>query len=105
MIAEQANLSLHSLIDAFTRIRAVSDDIAKAVNVLNFLRTNICQDRLEPFEVAVNITNDGDQGTTAPRVGLPADMPERFSRPCSVTDARTKASSATTAAAGNLDRV
>jgi hypothetical protein len=46
--------------DAFIRICAVADDIAKAENIIHLRPVNDCQGRFECLEVCVDIREDRD---------------------------------------------
>src|SRR5439155_15819594 len=59
MIAEEDNLALHHLIHALAWIRSVADHIPEAVDLLDGVLGNIIQNRLQGFEIAVDIADDG----------------------------------------------
>jgi hypothetical protein len=59
VVSQNGQLALlHHQIKAFTRIGAVTDDIAQANDLIDFLGRNIDQDRIQRFEVAVNIADE-----------------------------------------------
>ena len=57
VIAQQADVAAHHQIDALARIRAVADDVAQAIHLGDALLLDIRQNRLEGFEVAVDIAD------------------------------------------------
>ena len=68
VIAQQASGTFHGPVNALARVGAVADNIAQTVDFLNPLPTNVGQRRLKPFEVSVNIANDGSQRKIAPQI-------------------------------------
>ena len=60
VVAQHANVALHHQVDAFAGIGPIADDVAQAVDFGDPLLPDIGQHRLESFEVAVNVA---DQGT------------------------------------------
>ena len=50
---------LDYLVETFSWIGAVANDIAKAEDLVDILLLNVGQYRLESFQITVNITNQG----------------------------------------------
>jgi len=61
VVAEQAHLEVHDEVDAFGRIGAIANDIAEAVDFCDALTANIGEDRLERFEVSVDVADQRSQ--------------------------------------------
>ena len=80
MIAHQDDGVGHDLIEAFAGIGPVADHIAEAVNGLDRVAADVRQHRVEGFEVAVNVADDGFHGHT-PRTGCDAARRGRFACP------------------------
>ena len=59
VVAQQADLALHDLVDHFARVGTIADQIAEAVDLGNALVPNVGQHRLEALDVAVNIADEG----------------------------------------------
>ena len=57
MVTQQTGIAIHDQIDTFARVRTVPDNIAKAVNLVDLLRSDIFQNRLEALEITVNIAD------------------------------------------------
>ncbi len=68
VIAQQAEVELHHLIDAFQRIRPVADDVAEAVDLRDPLLPNVGQHRLESLQVAVDIADEGSLHAWLPKI-------------------------------------
>ena len=66
VVAEQHDLALHYLVDAFARIGTVTHYIAEAVNFLDIMLGNVLEDGLEGFEVTVDVA-DNRLHETAPQ--------------------------------------
>ena len=67
VVAEQDELAVHDQVDALARVRAVADDVAQAVDLLDrLLRLDVVQDGLEGFQVAVDVADDGLHAWTLP---------------------------------------
>ena len=89
MVAEQHDLALHDQIDAFARVRAIADNVAEAINLADVVRLDVGQDRLQRFQVAMDIADNrlharphagdrrtGDlQAARRPRSGAAAPCP------------------------------
>jgi hypothetical protein len=58
VVAQQADLAIHHLVDAFLRIRPVPDDIAQTVDLRDPLGFDVGQHRLDRFEVTVDIADE-----------------------------------------------
>ena len=66
MVAKQAHARfVDHQIETFTWIRSIANDVAEAENLVDALRPNIGKNRLEGFQVAMNIANDGPFQFTA----------------------------------------
>ena len=61
MVAEQAHVGRHHLVDTFAGVGTVPNNVAQAIDLRNPLPANVCQDRLESFQVGVDITDDRAQ--------------------------------------------
>jgi hypothetical protein len=58
VIAEQANIALHDQVDTLARIRPVTDNIAEAIDLSYSLRLDVSEDRLEAFEITVDVADE-----------------------------------------------
>ena len=61
VVAQDDNLAIPNSVDALARVRAVANDVAETVNLLNSLRLDIREDRVEGFQVSMNVADDGSQ--------------------------------------------
>ncbi|MEX0713389.1 MAG: hypothetical protein WD278_13620 [Pirellulales bacterium] len=59
LVASDAVVHRHHQIDALAWVRAVSDNVAQAADLVDSLPANIRQHRLERGKVAVDIADDG----------------------------------------------
>ena len=59
VIAEDHGVELHGAVDAFAGVRPVANDVSQAVDLFDAARLRIGQHRLEGFEVAMNVADDG----------------------------------------------
>jgi hypothetical protein len=60
MITKQTKLKIEADVDALSRIGAVSNHVAKAENAIDPLSPHIVQNRIQGFDVAVNVAQNGD---------------------------------------------
>ena len=66
MVAQQADpRPLDHQVQAFARVRPVADNVAQAENFFHALLAHVGEHRLERFQVAVNIADDGPFQFTA----------------------------------------
>jgi hypothetical protein len=66
VISQHADLELQGEVDAFTRIGAVSDDVAQAVDRIDLLRRDVRQYGSQRFQISVDVANDRTlQGETS----------------------------------------
>ena len=59
VIAQQTDLTSHDLIDHFTGVGAVADQIAEAIDLGDILVADVGQHRLKALDVAVDIADEG----------------------------------------------
>lgn len=59
MIAQQRKLELHAGVDAFAWVRAITNNVTQAKNRFDFELSDVFQDRLKSFQVAMDITDYG----------------------------------------------
>jgi hypothetical protein len=60
MITEQTKLEIEADIDALSRIGAVSNHVAEAENAIDSLSPDIVKNRIQGFDIAVNVAQNGD---------------------------------------------
>ncbi len=71
VIAHENKAAAHDLIQTFARVRSVADHVAQAVDRLDRLTGDVRKHRVQRFEVAVDIADDGFHEET-PRTGWDA---------------------------------
>ena len=59
VVAQQAHGAPGHAVDALTRVGSVADDITQAIDLLDRLRLDVFEHRLESFEVAVDVADQG----------------------------------------------
>jgi hypothetical protein len=65
MVAEQrSGAEFPDSVDALARVRAVSDDVAETVDLVNPLPLDVGQDRFKGIEISMNVAKDRSQGRT-----------------------------------------
>jgi hypothetical protein len=55
MVAQDADIHFHGRFETLARIGPIPNDITKAVDLRDFLLTNVLQDNLQGFVVSVNV--------------------------------------------------
>ena len=68
VIAQDADVQRHHQVDALARIGAIADDVPQAVDLLDPLTTDVGQHRLEGFEVAMDVADQGTLHESRPYV-------------------------------------
>ena len=63
--SRQTRVVLDHQVEALARIGPVADNVAQAEDFLDALRANVGEHRLERFQVAVNVADDGPFQLTA----------------------------------------
>ena len=67
MISQQAHGAVgHDQVDTFARVRTVADDITQAINFFDPELLDLAEDGLQRFEIAVDVADEGFQGSKLP---------------------------------------
>jgi hypothetical protein len=66
VIAQEDHLALHDQIEALAGIWTISDHVPQAINFLNPMLGDVCQDGLESLKVTMDIANDRLHTVTLP---------------------------------------
>ena len=59
VVAQQAELALHDLVDHFAGVGPIADQVAETVDLGDALLANVGQHRFEALDVAVDIADEG----------------------------------------------
>lgn len=60
MIPQDAQAKAVTQIDAFARVRSVTDDISQTINRIDRPLANVCQNGLEGFQVSMDVADDSN---------------------------------------------
>jgi len=63
VVTEQAEVEVHHQIDAFSRVGAVADDVPQTKDLGDPFAANVGKHCLQGFQIAVDVADQGSQGT------------------------------------------
>jgi hypothetical protein len=70
VISQETHLARHHPVDTLARVRSVTNNVAETVNLRNPLCLNVRQNRIQRFQVTVDVTDESFQGPQAFRMDL-----------------------------------